>query len=716
MTLLALSAALLLQGGAAAPGDTVPAFDSPATQALVERVIRAGSTVPEGLRDYHATMRGVAHVALRADSLPGGELPVTVDELAGDVRWERSGAVLQRVEGHRVRMMAPVPYTVGSMLESPWIIPHLYGNTISIFQLAPAGGSGRTRVARAVHPFSFRGVDLYRYQSGDTVRVRTQEGTTTLVPVEVRRRPGAEEVDQQLVVGTFWVDLDRAAVVRARFGFVARGGGFAVGETGVFFELESALVEGRYWLPYRQRREVQATSPLFGGAVGVRLVTTLSRFQVNTGWTPDAAGRSRLVWDRRRGDAAFEGWGPVGSEAEELRTTDFADLREIVRPPETGGPIQVTPRLESSDHLVRYNRVEGLFLGGGVRVRPRAVEDRDWEVYGTGGWAFAEGVPRGELVLRWRPGGPAVPPPAGAAPPARLVASIGAYRRLRDTQAFRPSLQWGLGWTLGAALAGTDTRDYYDAAGVEVGGTRSAGPLSARLGLRWERHTPVERNTERFLLGEADSLDFPRVAPADAGNHAAVEGEAVYATGAGAFGIQRSFVAMARAEAGLGDFRTVRLTGRLATRRPTRFVTVAGRVDGGLVTGEPPPQFLFRFGGTEGLRGYDPNAFGGSTAALAKVRVLGHLPPYSSQPLFRIGFFAMPPLRPSLVVSGDAGWAEVSERARPSLLRLGSPVTDGVRAAWGVGLSLFDDTVSAEWVRPSGGGSGKWYVGLVQWY
>ncbi|HYH79141.1 MAG TPA: hypothetical protein VEX86_05070, partial [Longimicrobium sp.] len=177
---------------AAAPSpvaDSAGIFDSPATRALVERTIRAGAQLPAELADYTAHMDAAVYLALRTDTAQVGELPVTVDEFAGEVQWARGNNLVQRIRGHRVRMLAPTPYTVGSLIEAPWVIPHLYGNTITVFSLAASPG-GRARASNAVHPFSWRGLDFYRYTAGDTVRVRTQQGVTTLVPVTVRQRAG----------------------------------------------------------------------------------------------------------------------------------------------------------------------------------------------------------------------------------------------------------------------------------------------------------------------------------------------------------------------------------------------------------------------------------------------------------------------------------------------------------------------------------------------
>lgn len=691
----------------AVPEDTIAPdsiWDSSATRELVNRVIRTGTTVPPGLDDYRAAMGSVIYLSLQSDTAQGGELPVTVDEFAGEVQWERDGDLQQTVRGHRVRMLAPTPYTLGSLLEAPWIIPHLYGNTINVFSLSPTPG-GRTQISQAIHPFSLRGIDFYHYRGGSPVRVSTSSGVTTLVPITVRPRPGALEATtgrQRLVAGTFWVDFDRAAVARARFGFAERGGRFVVTETGVFFELESALVEGQYWLPYRQRREIQVASPLLGGAVAVRIVTTLSDFEVNTGWDAPQPG-ARMVTELRPG--AFENVPPA--EAEPTDIADFADLVAVVRPPQSTEGVQVAVRYERGDHLFRYNRVEGAFVGLGTRIQPRDPEARDWSVYAHAGWAFAEATPRGELAFRWHPGSP-------TQPGARWSADVGAYRRLRDMTSFRPPLQWELGYALGAALGGYDVRDYYDAAGGELFATRRSGGWTARLGGRVERHDSVTRNTERFLFGSAD--EFPEVARAQPGTHAAAEATLRYARGTGAFGVGPGVIAQVTADQGFADFGVTRATALLSTRFPSRYLTLIARGDAGTVIGEAPPQFLFRFGGIEGLRGYARNEFGGSTALLGRGRLLFHLPPYGQEPLFRAGFFLFPPLRAAVVLSGDAGWASVSDDARESLARLGAVETDGVRSSYGVGLSLFDDALSIEHVWPGDGGEGRWITGFVAYF
>jgi hypothetical protein len=90
---------LLLQQAVAAP-DTLSAFDSPGTQALVERTIREGANLPPGLQDYRAQARTRLYLSFKADSGVVGEVPISVDEFAGEVRWERSGRMRHWLHGH----------------------------------------------------------------------------------------------------------------------------------------------------------------------------------------------------------------------------------------------------------------------------------------------------------------------------------------------------------------------------------------------------------------------------------------------------------------------------------------------------------------------------------------------------------------------------------------------------------------------------------------
>jgi hypothetical protein len=702
MILVAAVLAIFLQD----PDTIRPVFDSPETRALVERTILASGEIPPDLIDYRADVQTSMFITLATDSIGGGDLPASVDEMVSEVRWHRDG-LHQDVRGHRTRLLVPLPYTLGTIVERPWVVPHLYGSEI----FTPFAGR------RAVNPFGPRGPDFYRYTSLDTVRLRVQSDLVTLVPVAVRPRVVPAADGPLYVVGTFYIDATRGAVARARLGFVGRGSDLprSLGEMGTFAELENGLWEGRYWLPYQQRRDVTFESRILGGAITARVVSRFLSYDFNTGWGPQGP-REQLTWNLTDGSAAFAGWrNEVGEDAGLYSMDDFADLRiataTAARPEGSGPDLQL--HYEKGSHLFRYNRVEGPFLGVGGRLVPPDPRRTPWQLYGTGGWAFAEETARGEVGFLW--GEPVARRPLGATD---FGAGLGVYRRLQDILPFRPTYNWDWIYTLPAALFGSDQRDYYDATGVELFGTVRSGHWDGRIGGRYERHDSLRVNTTRYLFGQAD--EFGPLAGIDPGNQVAVEGSAGYSLGPGAFGMGNSLVARVSAESGVGDFSYQRLWGLLTARYQLGPLTAAGRVDGGRAWGGAPPQRLFRFGSLEGLRGYENNEFGGSSALLARGRFLIGLPPRSTQPLARVDMFLIPPLRPALVLLGESGWTEVDEQLADELQRLRAVPTDGFRSSVGIGLSLFEDAVSIERLEPVGAGSdereGKWYFGLTYWY
>jgi hypothetical protein len=709
MLLLALAAALMLQVPQAATvqvADTAGAvYDSPGTRELVERTIRNTGEPPVDLRDYRADVHSSLFLALAPDTLGGGDLPASVDEVVSEVRWNQQGFLHQEVRGQRTRVLVPVPYTLGTLFQSPWVIPHLYGSDI----FAPFAGP------RAVNPFGVRGPQYYRYETDDPLRIRVEGELVTLIPVTVR--PRVESPDNvSLIVGTFYVDEARAAVARARFGFAGRTGGLprTLGQVETFLELENGLWEGRYWLPFVQRREILMGSRLLGGEVVVRSINRFMAYDFNTGWSPTGQ-RIQLVWSTEAGQQAFADWErPIGADAALYSADDFADLRlatATLRPGRQGWRPQY--HYERGRHLFRYNRVEGLFLGVGARLVPPDPRRNRFELYGTAGWAFAEGTPRGELSARW--GGAVAPDPTGRLDPGL---QLGAYRRLVDIQPFRPTFVWDWIYTLPPLIWGSDPRDYYDAAGAELTGSLRSGRWSGRLGGRWEQHDSVAVNTGRFLFGTAGA-GFGPLASVEPGRHLALEVGGGYTVGPGAFGIGNSTVLRAEAEAGLGDFRFNRVNSQLSVRYNLDPLTFAARVDGGYATGGVPPQKLFRFGGLEGLRGYPPNEFGGSSALLARSRVLVGIPPRDARPLARSGMFILPPLRPAVVLLGETGWTRVDPELQDALLRLRARPTDGFRSAVGLGVSIFDDAITLERLQPVGeteGARARWYFGLSYWY
>src|SRR5690606_35572230 len=163
-------------------------------------------------------------------------------------------------------------------------------------------------------------------------------------------------------------------------------------EVGTFVELENGLWEGRFWLPYQQRRDVIFESRVLGGSISARVVSRWLGYDFNTGWTPQGR-REQLSWTLRDPASAFAGWrAEPGEEAGRYSMDDFADLRLATAT--AGLPDRAGPRLqlhyERGSHLFRYNRVEGAYLGLGARLVPPDPRRTPWQFYGTAGWAFSE--------------------------------------------------------------------------------------------------------------------------------------------------------------------------------------------------------------------------------------------------------------------------------------------------------------------------------------
>ncbi|HET7041890.1 MAG TPA: hypothetical protein VFI13_07715, partial [Gemmatimonadales bacterium] len=94
--------------------------------------------------------------------------------------------------------------------------------------------------------------------------------------------------------------------------------------------------------------------------------------------------------------------------------------------------------------------------------------------------------------------------------------------------------------------------------------------------------------------------------------------------------------------------------------------------------------------------------------------------PRSTRPLGRVGYFLIPPLRPSLVLVGESGWSRIDDSLRDELSLLRARPTDGALTSLGVGVSFLDDAVTIERLEPVGPSaserSGRWYAGLTYWY
>ncbi len=677
------------------PPDTNPPYSTPAVQALVERAMarrRAGDTA---VSDYRARLR--YRLTVGVGGRRWGRAPVTaVEEQVAEVQWQRPRDLRVDVIGRR-SLSRTGRFQLSSVWDRPWFVPGGVDDSVRIFSDEfPARG--------ALHPLAPAGPRWYRYDltSGLTV-APSGGGALRLLEVEVTpRRTGPA-----LIAGRMWIDSASAEVARLTFRYVGTGlwvlpegptrsdsasarriNSLANRIVTVDADLEYALQDGRYWMPYRQviggRVRIPVVSDL---VIPFRATTVFEDFEINTGRpiafelpiadSSRAARRSRRDSLRaaRQGDAPgvaqrqqswdyagrwaggryelhrpsndsldrFAAWpdslsldtDPADDRRQREVEEDLARLAEELPGRLTGLPGHGVAYERPGDAF-RYDRVQGLSLGLGFRVRVPGA--RFTGLYGTIRYGLSDERVTGRLtVLRDAPAG-------------RLA--LGGYRDIGEVDPFGAGR--GLGNTANAIFAGHDNGDYYLAHGASAGLETAIGTgLDLGIAARIERQTSAARaaasDVNDFLGG---SGRFPPNPPVDEGTY-----------GGGQVRLSRTgdtrWWLTADLLAGEGE-----ATGRLfgEARRALggdRGVTL--RVKGGIATRPTLQQSLFRLGGINTVRGFDYGSLRGQAFWAAQL----DLAPVGGR------------LRPVLFL--DAGQA-----ARPAELFESEALVGG-----GVGVSMF---------------------------
>ncbi len=631
------------------------------------------------------------------------QVPVSaVEEQVADVRWQRPNDLRVDVIGRRSRSRSGW-LRLSSVWDRPWFVPRGVDDSVRIFSDEfPARG--------ALHPLAATGPEWYRYTltSGLTV-TPAQGGSLRLLQVEVTpRRTGPA-----LIAGRMWIDSSTAVVVRLTFRYVGTGlwvvpdsasrsdsasarrvNSIANQVASIDADLEYALQDGRFWMPYRQVIAGRVRIPLVSDVViPFRATTTFEDFEINAGRPiafelplpkavrgPDArrarrdslrteredslrswsyadrwaGGRYELHRPSNHALSRFEGWSdslslesdPADERRHRETEAELARVAEELPGPLTGERAHGVGYERLTDAL-RYDRVQGLSFGLGYRVRVPSARFTD--LYGSLRYGFSDERITGRLtLLRDAPGG-------------RLALS--GYRDVTEVDPFSPG--HGFGNTLNALFTTHDNADYALMAGGSVGyETSLATGLDLGAGVRLDRQSSVAREATSevndFLGG---SGIFPTNPPVYEGTFG---GGYVRLAGAG----DTRWTLTADVLAGEG-----RTTGRVfgEIRRGfggRRGVTL--RLKGGLATAPTLMQSLFRLGGVNTVRGFDYAALRGQAFWAAQLDVA----PIPGR------------LRPVLFV--DAGQAE-----RPGGLFGSRALVGG-----GVGLSVYGGLLRFELSHP----------------
>lgn len=713
-------------------GDTAT-YQSPALRDIINEAVRFNRRVPAGLGAYRAQME--SEISIGSQRPDKGEQSVSVEQIASELTWSRTGAFEQRVIGYRSQA-AGLQFASISFLRDAWAVPSLYGNRLAL--LFGRDTTGRRPSIRrpvierstvyAIHPLAEDRERVYRFRGGDTVEVLQVNGRAIpVVRVEVEPKDGVPDATV-IFTGELNLDATRKHIIRMR-GYFARVGGpkpkfgllhQARLQAIAFVELVNSEVEEAYWLPSYQRFEAQATAPFIGDTRAVfRIVSRFRNYEITgpggAATTGDAAAADTLQPRKHRLSFApidsmngFTAWrSEMGALSSKVAATDFddvaPDLWRVTGPPRTSG------RPERVSDIVHVNRIEGIWTGLGV-MRQFRDEVPGLTVRAIAGYAWNERTARGRVIAEYSR--------------TRMRYGMRVGRSLDITNDFRVAFDSGNALS---AIVGIDNYDYVDRRSAMLSAARllrdsfgSAVRIDA--GLADDRSASM--SMKKGLLGGREFRPNRNVRE---GRYARTALTLDWRPDIGGEMMRIGYGGRVYYERGDGNLDYQRIELRGTTRWNHGPVTVAGRADAGQVFGAIiPPQQLFELGSTEALPGYGYKEFAGNRAVLFRGMAMYRLGVWRA-PLRLSARLWLPSPSPALAIGVQAGWTDVSTSAtRVAMAELGrapdstslalwqpgSRASDGLRATLTAGVRFFGGAVGLMLARPLDRGS-KWRLALT---
>lgn len=639
----AVAPVLLLLGLAPAPrlhaqlASGEPAWNDARVVSLIERAreTRRSPVVDSALVTYQAEARGYVYFFVdRSDS--DEHVLVKADQVALDVFWRAPDQTKQRIVGQRDEEVLPT--SIRYHLDHLTVVQDDFGDHIRL-------GDG-DEVGAVVHPAGPGSETIYDFALVDSLTLGYGQGEEVRV-YQVRVRP--RDFSRPGMVGTMFLDRATAAIVRMNFSFTPASY-VDPSLDYIRVSLDNSLWMGRFWLPYRQEFEIRREMPMLDFSSGsvIRTRFSIDSYELNAD-IPDQAfngGRvSALPVSQRRAFAFEQGLFEqideegltISTTMEEVRT----QVREVVEDEAMSGLSPIRLHLDGISDFARYNRAEGVFLGGGLTLRPLG----DLALRPTAGYAIGRRAGSAAITMSLE-GGSVVP---------KLSAYWDRMTDFGGNPGATPLVN-----TISAASGSKDYLDPYFARGGTVSlamGARDPFVLSVRA----EEHVSATD-----VVSDGPDTEFRPVRTIHEGTWLAAEL-------ARSFGLPAGGRAHLAAAAGrLGDRSFGGGTGEvdfpIASPRegPHGRVTVKG----GAVTNGAPAQSMFLLGGRHTLPGQDYRAFVGNAYWLARAEA------------------TVPVRRPwvGLRAFGAVGATRLGAIDLPAdWLRTSS---DGLRGSVGLGLSI----------------------------
>lgn len=274
--------------------DSINPFASAATRALVERAMARQRVQDTAVTDYTASLRYRLTMSLGRRRW-GRSGPSAVEEQEAQLTWAAPNNLVVNIVGRRAKSTNK-EINLQSIWDRPWFVARGLTDSIRLF-------SDDFPAIAPLHPLAVDGPRWYRYGSVDSLKVVMPDGRRVML-LAVDVTPAREGTS--LVVGRLWLDAQSAETVRFSFRYVGKSQWVAPeGDTKkdsaeartankwvsrlltLDADLEYALQEGKYWMPYRQVLSGRVSIPLVGDLViPFEATTTFSNYTINTGARP----------------------------------------------------------------------------------------------------------------------------------------------------------------------------------------------------------------------------------------------------------------------------------------------------------------------------------------------------------------------------------------------------------------------------------------------
>ena len=623
-------------------------WNTPETLALVRRAVerRLAVQADSALTSYRARAHGfLFFLAQVGEGLAEPPRLVKADELDVEVYWQAPNRSKQVILGWRDGTFLPTD--INYHRDHLGIVTNNFGNVIRI-------GEG-DEVRDVPHPLSPVGLASYDYALSDSAAIRSATGEVTVYQIQVRPR----SYEEPLVVGTLYLDIATAELVRFRFSFTPPSYLDRQLED-ISVVLENALYEGRFWLPYRQEVEIRRRARWldFPARGIIRGRWEIDNYDLNPPLAAELFLRPAIGGLLRPGGNSA--WSQsleqaIAGVAQPVNRQDMESLRaEIERIAGSRALIGLPSKRLATGSLsdvARVNRVQGLTLGFGglIGVERRRILFHPTIAYGTSDKRLLGG-----LTASWGTGA------------TRL--SVGASRRivdLSDLPVVAPLVN-----SFSAQEGGKDYGDYVLLHTIDLG-------VRHRLGGRtWIAADAAVEESRSVSTQASPATGTYRInPPLGSGTHRLAR--VVLERGSGGIAVHRDLLGQVSIEGGQGSSRYLRATaeGRWLARLGGSSELLS-RAYLGVGSEELPPHRSFVLGGRGTLVGEPFRAYGG------REMVLGHLEWRFDVPVpaLSLGSFASTGRHLTLAPFLAAGYAA---RPFPELPWTGS---DGIRPVAGIAV------------------------------